>query len=93
MLMQPGQLLLQVLLLIGGDVLERCMAMVRQLKGITATYRMTAKGPPVRHSHYVAGKAAAGHVAAAAGRLSCRAACCCWQLLVEVLPDLEGAYA
>ncbi|WIA09954.1 hypothetical protein OEZ85_010167 [Tetradesmus obliquus] len=49
---QHGQ---QVLLLIGGDVLERCMAMVRQLKGITATYRMTAKGPPVRHSHYVAG--------------------------------------
>ncbi|KAF8069609.1 COG2 [Scenedesmus sp. PABB004] len=45
----------QVLLLVGGDVLERCMAMVRQLKGITATYRMTAKGPPVRHSHYVAG--------------------------------------
>ncbi|KAF6251962.1 hypothetical protein COO60DRAFT_1704498 [Scenedesmus sp. NREL 46B-D3] len=49
---QHGQ---QVLLLVGGDVLERCMAMVRQLKGITATYRMTAKGPPVRHSHYVAG--------------------------------------
>jgi hypothetical protein len=55
----PCLLLLQVLLLIGGDVLERCMAMVRQLKGITATYRMTAKGPPVRHSHYVAGEAAA----------------------------------
>lgn len=55
----PGTLpcLRQVLLLIGGDVLERCMAMVRQLKGITATYRMTAKGPPVRHSHYVAGEA------------------------------------
>lgn len=47
-----------MLLLVGGDVLERCMAMVRQLKGITATYRMTAKGPPVRHSHYVAGGAA-----------------------------------
>eukprot|EP00775_Hariotina_reticulata_P012760 gene12760-12889_t len=45
----------QVLLLVGGDVVERCMAMVRQLKGITATYRMTAKGPPVRHSHYVVG--------------------------------------
>jgi hypothetical protein len=54
--------LLQVLLLIGGDVLEHCMAMVRQLKGITATYRMTAKGPPVRHSHYVAGKRAADAV-------------------------------
>jgi hypothetical protein len=52
-------MVLQVLLLVGGDVLERCMAMMRQLKGITATYRMTAKGPPVRHSHYVAGKRAA----------------------------------
>lgn len=46
---------LQVLLLLAGDVLEACVAAVRQLKGITATYRMTAKGPPVRHSHYVAG--------------------------------------
>lgn len=46
---------LQILLLLCGDVLERCMSMVKQLKGITATYRMTAKGPPVRHSHYVAG--------------------------------------
>jgi Domain of unknown function (DUF3510) len=45
----------QVLLLTSGDVLERCMACVRQVKGVTATYRMTAKGPPVRHSHYVAG--------------------------------------
>lgn len=47
--------LLQVLLLLAVDVLEHCVASVRQLKGITATYRMTAKGPPVRHSHYVAG--------------------------------------
>lgn len=46
----------QVLMLVGADVLERCMSTVRQLKGITATYRMTAKGPPVRHSHYVAGE-------------------------------------
>lgn len=46
----------QVLLLLAVDVLEHCVASVRQLKGITATYRMTAKGPPVRHSHYVAGK-------------------------------------
>jgi hypothetical protein len=45
----------QVLLLLASDVLEHCVASVRQLKGITATYRMTAKGPPVRHSHYVAG--------------------------------------
>lgn len=29
--------------------------MVKQLKGITATYRMTSKGPPQRHSHYVTG--------------------------------------
>ncbi|KAG1673266.1 hypothetical protein FOA52_002546 [Chlamydomonas sp. UWO 241] len=34
---------------------ERCVAVVRQLKGITATYRMTTKGPPTRHSHYVTG--------------------------------------
>lgn len=47
--------LAQVLLLLAVDVLEHCVASVRQLKGITATYRMTAKGPPVRHSHYVAG--------------------------------------
>jgi hypothetical protein len=55
---KPGNCVgvLQVLLLVGGDVVERCMAMVRQLKGITATYRMTAKGPPVRHSHYVVGE-------------------------------------
>jgi hypothetical protein len=45
----------QVLLLLAGDVLEASVACVRQLKGITATYRMTAKGPPVRHSHYVGG--------------------------------------
>ena len=25
------------------------------LQGITATYRMTTKGPPTRHSHYVTG--------------------------------------
>jgi hypothetical protein len=48
----------QVLLLLAVDVLEHCVASVRQLKGITATYRMTAKGPPVRHSHYVAGEGA-----------------------------------
>ena len=33
----------------------RCVALVKQLKGITATYRMTTKGPPTRHSHYVTG--------------------------------------
>lgn len=37
------------------EVVEKCVAVVRQLKGITATYRMTSKGPPSRHSHYVMG--------------------------------------
>ncbi len=37
------------------DVVEKCVAVVKQLKGITATYRMTTKGPPTRHSHYVTG--------------------------------------
>mmetsp|Transcript_18657 Transcript_18657/g.40080 ORF Transcript_18657/g.40080 Transcript_18657/m.40080 type:complete len:830 (-) Transcript_18657:232-2721(-) len=37
------------------EVAERCVAVVKQLKGITATYRMTTKGPPTRHSHYVTG--------------------------------------
>lgn len=35
--------------------MEACVAVVKQLKGITATYRMTTKGPPTRHSHYVTG--------------------------------------
>ena len=37
------------------EVVESCVALVKQLKGITATYRMTSKGPPTRHSHYVTG--------------------------------------
>jgi hypothetical protein len=37
------------------EVAERCVTVVKQLKGITATYRMTTKGPPTRHSHYVTG--------------------------------------
>lgn len=37
------------------EVVERCVVVVRQLKGITATYRMTSKAPPVRASHYVVG--------------------------------------
>ncbi len=37
------------------EVSEACVALVRQLKGITATYRMTTKGAPTRHSHYVTG--------------------------------------
>ncbi|EFJ51678.1 component of oligomeric golgi complex 2 [Volvox carteri f. nagariensis] len=37
------------------EVVERCASAVRQLKGITATYRVTSKAPPVRASHYVSG--------------------------------------
>lgn len=37
------------------QVVERCAGVVKQLKGITATYRVTTKGPPTRHSHYVIG--------------------------------------
>ncbi|GIL63172.1 hypothetical protein Vafri_17283 [Volvox africanus] len=37
------------------EVVERCAAAVRQLKGITATYRVTSKAPPTRASHYVFG--------------------------------------
>lgn len=36
-------------------VAEKCVEVLRQLKGITATYRMTNKPLPVRHSHYVLG--------------------------------------
>jgi hypothetical protein len=49
-------LLRQVLVLLSEEVVDKCVAVVRQLKGITATYRMTSKGPPVRHSHYVTGE-------------------------------------
>ncbi|KAI8467408.1 MAG: hypothetical protein J3K34DRAFT_481362 [Monoraphidium minutum] len=45
----------EVLGVVAEEVAERCSAVVRQLKGITATYRMTSKGPPTRHSHYVSG--------------------------------------
>lgn len=38
-----------------SELSESCTGVVKQLKGITATYRMTSKGPPVRHSHYVSG--------------------------------------
>jgi hypothetical protein len=44
-----------VLSLVADQLAERCVAVVRQLKGITATYRMTTKGPPSRHSHYASG--------------------------------------
>ncbi len=51
-LSDTGGLLLD---LVVDESAERCVAVVRQLKGITATYRMTSKGPPTRHSHYVTG--------------------------------------
>ncbi|GBF98792.1 hypothetical protein Rsub_11374 [Raphidocelis subcapitata] len=61
----------EVLRAAAEEVADRCVAVVRQLKGITATYRMTSKGPPTRHSHYVSGVlaplAAALDAAAASG--------------------------
>ncbi|TMW98307.1 hypothetical protein EJD97_004203 [Solanum chilense] len=36
-------------------IVEKCVEDLRQLKGITATYRMTNKPLPVRHSPYVSG--------------------------------------
>jgi hypothetical protein len=36
-------------------VAERCVEVLRQMKGITATYRMTNKPAPTRHSHFVPG--------------------------------------
>ncbi|DBA94077.1 TPA: hypothetical protein ACH3X1_001724 [Trebouxia sp. C0004] len=34
---------------------DRCLTVLRQLRGITATYRMTARPLPTRPSHYVGG--------------------------------------
>ncbi len=45
----------QLLAVAAEEVADRCVTVVRQLKGITATYRMTSKGPPTRHSHYASG--------------------------------------
>lgn len=45
----------EVLSALCQEVAEKCVAVVRQLRGITATYRMTTKGPPTRYSHYVTG--------------------------------------
>ena len=36
-------------------VVERCLEALKQLKGITATFRMTNKPLPSRHSHFVPG--------------------------------------
>eukprot|EP01018_Ginkgo_biloba_P037154 Gb_39305 [translate_table: standard] len=36
-------------------LVEKSVEVLRQVKGITATYRMTNKPPPVRHSPYISG--------------------------------------
>jgi hypothetical protein len=36
-------------------VAGKCVEVLRQLRGITATYRMTNKPLPTRHSHFVPG--------------------------------------
>lgn len=41
--------------ILSSEVGEQCCGVVKALKAIAATYRMTTKGPPVRHSHYAAG--------------------------------------
>ncbi|GLC45905.1 hypothetical protein PLESTF_000710900 [Pleodorina starrii] len=40
---------------VADEVVRKCVAVVQQLKGITAVYRMTNKPLPVRASHYVSG--------------------------------------
>ncbi|KAK9806115.1 hypothetical protein WJX72_002159 [[Myrmecia] bisecta] len=41
------------------DIVERSAVVLKQLRAITATYRMTARPEPTRPSHYVAGVVAA----------------------------------
>jgi hypothetical protein len=43
-----------VLRALAAGAVARCVAALQQVKGVTATYRMTSKGPPTRHSHYAA---------------------------------------
>jgi conserved oligomeric Golgi complex subunit 2 len=43
-----------VLRALAAGAVARCAAALQQVKGVTATYRMTSKGPPTRHSHYAA---------------------------------------
>ena len=42
-------------------VADRCAAALKQMKGITATFRMTNKPLPTRHSHFVPGVSAPIH--------------------------------
>ncbi|KAJ7556196.1 hypothetical protein O6H91_05G073700 [Diphasiastrum complanatum] len=58
-ILQSAQMLVDVVPAL-TDVLiealaEKCVEVLRQLKGITATYRMTNKPLPTRHSPYVSG--------------------------------------
>mmetsp|Transcript_18590 Transcript_18590/g.60608 ORF Transcript_18590/g.60608 Transcript_18590/m.60608 type:complete len:163 (+) Transcript_18590:883-1371(+) len=39
--------------LMAASVGDKCVDVLKQLKGITATYRMTNKPLPTRHSHFV----------------------------------------
>ena len=78
---------------IAGELADGCVAVVRQLKGITATYRMTSKGPPVRHSHYVTGvlQPLAAFLEGDAGRGLSRAMQ--QALLSDVVDATSGRYA
>ncbi|KAK9117522.1 hypothetical protein Sjap_016469 [Stephania japonica] len=58
-ILQGGNILKDMIPLIMNTVreslVEKSVEDLRQLKGITATYRMTNKPPPTRHSPYVSG--------------------------------------
>ncbi|KAG2451026.1 hypothetical protein HYH02_004295 [Chlamydomonas schloesseri] len=73
---------------LGEEAVERCVVVVRQLKGITATYRMTAKAPPSRASHYVSGVLAPLRALLEAGAVRRLAPALQQELLV--LPVAEG---
>lgn len=50
-----NDLLPQVMNAIIEALVEKSVEDLRQLKGVTATFRMTSKPPPVKHSNYVSG--------------------------------------
>nr|GMD95962.1 conserved oligomeric Golgi complex subunit 2 [Ipomoea batatas]GMD97251.1 conserved oligomeric Golgi complex subunit 2 [Ipomoea batatas]GMD99969.1 conserved oligomeric Golgi complex subunit 2 [Ipomoea batatas]GME12405.1 conserved oligomeric Golgi complex subunit 2 [Ipomoea batatas]GME15996.1 conserved oligomeric Golgi complex subunit 2 [Ipomoea batatas] len=54
-ILQGAKSLKDLLPLVISAIVERAVEDIRQLKGITATYRMTNKPLPVRHSPYVSG--------------------------------------
>merc|ERR1739848_704104 len=41
--------------ILGGDVLKQSVDLLKHVRGITATYRMTNRPMPSRPSHYVSG--------------------------------------